>query len=224
LKTQEDLEMAIETLTKVMQQAATQSTPPLEAQKYFNNIPLEIKQLLREKRKARAMWHRTHIPTDKTRYNRLTNKLKAEPKEMKDTSFTDYIHNLSRYDSSIWKPIINIRKPNEASPPIRATTPTAGPWARSDKDKSKLFAQHFANIFTPHNVENDHEIEKNLTAPIKSHQTLTCTSPKEINEVIKSLGLKKAPRLDQVTPKMLKELPQKGIVLLTYIFNGTILA
>jgi hypothetical protein len=33
LKTQEDLELAIETLTKVMQQAATQSTPPLERQK-----------------------------------------------------------------------------------------------------------------------------------------------------------------------------------------------
>jgi hypothetical protein len=48
-----------------MQQAATQSTPPLEPQKRFNNIPLEIKQFLREKRKARAMWHRTHIPTDK---------------------------------------------------------------------------------------------------------------------------------------------------------------
>jgi hypothetical protein len=49
LKTEEDLELAIETLTKVMQQAATQSTPPLEPQKRFNNIPLEIKQLLREK-------------------------------------------------------------------------------------------------------------------------------------------------------------------------------
>jgi hypothetical protein len=31
-KKQEDLELAIETLTKVMQQAATQSTPPLEPQ------------------------------------------------------------------------------------------------------------------------------------------------------------------------------------------------
>jgi hypothetical protein len=39
------------------------------------------------------------------------------------------------------------------------------------------------------------------------------TYPKEIKEVIKSLRLKKAPGLDQVTPKMLKELPQKGIVI-----------
>jgi hypothetical protein len=121
---------------------------------------------------------------------------------MRDTSFMDYIHNLSRYGSSIWMPIKNRRKPNEVSHPIRATTPTAGPWARTDKEKSELFAQHFANIFTPHNDENDHEIEINLKAPIKSHQTLTCTSPKEIIEVIKSLGLNKAPRLDQVTPKM----------------------
>jgi hypothetical protein len=37
--------------------------------------------------------------------------------------------------------------------------------------------------------------------------------------VIKSLRLKQAPGLDQVTPKMLKKLPQKGIVLLTYIFK-----
>jgi hypothetical protein len=57
---------------------------------------------------------------------------------------------------------------------------------------------------------------------MKSNQALMYTSPKEIKEVIKSLGLKKAPGLDQVTPKMLKELPQKGIALLTYIFNGII--
>jgi hypothetical protein len=46
---------------------------------------------------------------------------------MRDASFTDYIHSLSRYDYSIWKPIKNRRKPNIASPPIRATTPTAVP-------------------------------------------------------------------------------------------------
>jgi hypothetical protein len=220
LKSKEDLEVAIETLTKVMQEAATQSTPPLEPQKRFNNIPLEMKQLLREKRKARAMWHRTHIPTYKTRYNQLTNELKAKIKEMRDASFTYYIRNLSRYDYSIWKPIKNKRIPNKASLPIRATTPITGPWARSDKEKTELFAQHFANIFTPHNDAQDHEIEINLTAPTKSHQTLACTSPKEIKEVIKSLGLKKAPGLDQVIPKILKELPQEGIVLLNYVFSG----
>jgi hypothetical protein len=94
------------------------------------------------------------------------------------TYLAGYINNLSRY-YSIWQPTKNKRKPNEASPPIRTTT-TAGPWAINDKEISELFAQHFANIVTPHNDAKDHEIEKNLTAPIKSHQAVTCTSPKEI--------------------------------------------
>jgi hypothetical protein len=67
---------------------------------------------------------------------------------MRDASFTDYIHNFSRYDSSIWNPNKIRRKPNETSPPLQATTPTAGPRARSDKEKSELFAQHFANIYS----------------------------------------------------------------------------
>jgi hypothetical protein len=186
----------------------------------MNNTPLEIKQLLMEKRKARALWQRTHFPANKTRYNQLTDKPKAERKEMREASFTDYIHNLSRHDCSIWKHIKNIRKSKEFSPPICTTTSTTGPWMRSNKEKSELFAQHFANIFTLHNEERDQEIEKNIAAPIESQQTLPITTPKEIKEVIKSLRLKKAPRLDQVTPQMLKELPRKGIVILTYILNG----
>ncbi|PNF19684.1 hypothetical protein B7P43_G15906 [Cryptotermes secundus] len=176
-----------------MQQAAIQSTPPLESQRSINSAPLEIKQLLKDKRKARAIWHRTHNPTDKTRYNQLTNKLKAKLKELREASFTDYIQNLSRYDYSIWKPIKNIKKPKESSPPIRETTPTAGPWARNNKEKSELFAKYFANIFTPHNEASDREIDQNLAATIEKQQTVTITSPKEIKEVINSLGLKKHP-------------------------------
>jgi hypothetical protein len=50
LKNPEDLDSAIETLTKVMQQAAFQSTAPLVPHKCMNNIPLEIKQMLRQER------------------------------------------------------------------------------------------------------------------------------------------------------------------------------
>jgi hypothetical protein len=64
-------------------------------------------------------------------------------------------------------------------------------------------------LFTQHNEERDQEIVKNLAAPIGSQQTLPITTPKEIKEVIKSLRLRKTPRLDQVTPQMLMELPKK---------------
>jgi hypothetical protein len=81
LKNPEDLDSAIETLTKVMQPTALQSTPPLAPHKCMNNIPLEIKELLKEKRKVRALWQRTNFPSDKTRYNQLTDKLKTKLKK-----------------------------------------------------------------------------------------------------------------------------------------------
>jgi hypothetical protein len=115
----------------------------------------------------------------------LTNKLKTKLKEMRETSFMDYIHNLSRHDYSIWKPTKNIREPKESSPPIH-TTSTTGHWVRSNKEKSELFAQHFANIFILHNEERHQEIEKYIAAPMESQQTLPITTQKEIREVIKS--------------------------------------
>jgi hypothetical protein len=73
LKNSEDLALAIETITKVMQQATTHTTLPLEPQKGTKNTSLDIKLLLKEKGKARAIWQLNHIPTNKTRYNQLIN-------------------------------------------------------------------------------------------------------------------------------------------------------
>jgi hypothetical protein len=94
LKNFEDLDLEMETITKVMQQAATRSTSPLEPQKRTKNTSLDIQQLLRGKRKATATWQRKGILTDKTTYNKLTNKLK----ELREASFTEYIQNIYRHD------------------------------------------------------------------------------------------------------------------------------
>jgi hypothetical protein len=172
LKTSEDIELAIETITKIMHQAAAKSTPILDPHKCSKNIPLEIKQLLQGKRKARAVWHRTHIPATETRYNQLTNNLKAKLKEMRDAaSQTTYITlaGLTTQYGSQLKTKTNKQKPTEAVPPIRKTTPTKGPWARSDKEKATLYAQHFSNIFTPHNDVNDTDIETNLITPTPNY-------------------------------------------------------
>jgi hypothetical protein len=79
LKNPKGLDSAVETLTKDMQQATLQSTPLLATHKCMNNIPLEIKQLLREKRKARGLLQRTHFPADKSRYNQLTAEPTSQP-------------------------------------------------------------------------------------------------------------------------------------------------
>jgi hypothetical protein len=52
----------------------------------------------------------------------------------------------------------------------------------------------------------------------------TILSPKEIKEEIGFLNIKKAPGTDKITTKMMKKLPKKEMVVLTYIFNAILLA
>ena len=134
------------------------------------NIPLEIKKLLAEKRKARAQWQRSHIPSDKTDFNRLSSTLNSKLKAKRAHSFKHYVSTLSRYDNSIWKPITSSHKPILASP-LRLDTPTQGRWAKGDKGKAAVFAKHLADGFQPHEQETDEEILEFLESPAQSAES-----------------------------------------------------
>jgi hypothetical protein len=64
------------------------------------------------------------------------------------------------------------------------------------------------------------DVDRYLALPFINQHPLTLTSPKEILCEITLLNPRKALRADLITAKMLKELPRKGIVLLTYIHNA----
>jgi hypothetical protein len=45
----------------------------------------------------------------------------------------------------------NRRKHASTSPPIRKYSTPPGPWAKRDKEKADLFAEHLSEVFSPHN-------------------------------------------------------------------------
>jgi hypothetical protein len=70
----------------------------------------------------------------------------------------------------------------------------------------------------PENAIPDQEILNHSANDTASTETINPITPKEIL----LLANKKAPGPDLITPKMIKELPKKAIVLLTYIFNAVL--
>jgi hypothetical protein len=70
---------------------------------------------------------------------------------MRNELFKQYVSNLKRGDNSIWKPTKNRRKPASTSTSIRKYSTPPGPWAKSDKEKTDLFAEHLSEVFSPHN-------------------------------------------------------------------------
>jgi len=119
LKTSYDIENATNAFITLLQDATKQATPPIAGVAHPVSIPMELKQLLAAKRKARARWQRTHFPDDKRTLNRLSHKLKSKLQEVRERSIQTYITRLSIHDNSLWKPVRTVRRPKTAIPPIR---------------------------------------------------------------------------------------------------------
>lgn len=222
LQEQADIETETNNYIKLLQFAAKEATPNSTSPTPNTQIPIEIKKLIAKKRKARSTWQRTHTPDDRRKYMQKSNELKSKLNEMRNRSFEKYISNLTRQDNSIWKPIKNAKKPKTTSSPIRKYCTPPGPWAKSDKQKADLFAEHLSQVFTPHDDDKDQEIEEQLNAATYVQQRIKSISLSEIKEEIKMLNPKKSPGLDLITAKMLKELPDEGLRLLMYLFNAII--
>lgn len=218
LKTIEELEQQTNNFVSIIREAAWDATPtPGETPDKETCYPTEIRNMIKDRRKARRIWHRTRHPVDKTTFNRISNKLNQLIKKHKEENFEEYLMNLSpeaEKDYSLWKAMRRFKRPNMHVPPIKKAN---GSWARRDEEKAELFAQHLASVFQPH------DIQSNIN-PIKIYQderTIKWVTPMEIaREIDTNINPKKAPGIDEISPGILKELSRKAVIMLTYLFNG----
>jgi len=172
------------------------------------------------KHRARAKWQKTHAPEDRRLYNNASNKLKTALRNLSNDSFTKYVSTLRRDDYSIRKPIKAKKKPQTPLPPIRKNTTPPGPWAKSDSEKVQLFANHLAEVFTPHDNSPNPEVEREIAALTQPTEKIQVFTLQELILVIKQLHPHRAPASDLISAQMLQEMPHEGYQTLLYIFNA----
>lgn len=215
-----DIEEAVQYTTKLLQDASWLATPiHTKAVNVTHNIPLGIKTLVHEKRRARHQWQRTRNPLDKTQLNRLTHNLRSAIQTAKNETFKMYITNLSTDDHSLWKATKKFKRPLVPIPPISKPN---GSWARRTTEKANTFADYLADIFTTHSNDNnsDNAIKAYLNAPCQLSPPLRAITPTDVHREIQLLNPHKAAGYDLIVGKILKHLPRKAIKLLTTIFNS----
>ena len=105
LKTREDIEVATSELIDILQHAVKTATPVKNRPKQVKYLPSHIKQLVAQKRRARARWQKTHTPEDRRHFNNANNKLRGALHELNNDTFTAYIASLRCEDQTIWRPI-----------------------------------------------------------------------------------------------------------------------
>jgi hypothetical protein len=121
----------------VIHTAAFESTViPKNKNPAVMNLTMEIRELIKNKRKARKTWQITRSPVYKSIFNNLCLKVKNAIKEANNESLHRYLTNLTgekNTDYSLWKATKGLKRPVIASPPLKKEDRT---WARSAKQKA----------------------------------------------------------------------------------------
>uniref|UniRef100_A0A2S2Q5M2 RNA-directed DNA polymerase from mobile element jockey n=1 Tax=Sipha flava TaxID=143950 RepID=A0A2S2Q5M2_9HEMI len=224
LKSTNDIDHAVNNFTKLIQSAAWSSTP--ETLTSFHNplLPEYIRCIIVEKRRARAIFQRTRLPSHKHKYNKLTNYLKKVLAKHKSETFNNFLSNLSPKDGSLWRATKNICKFKTSNLPIKNPD---GSYVTSDADKAELFKVHLSDIFQPHpdiySQTNTNIVEDFLNSPpYLPSNPIKHFTPNDIKYAINKYSLKKSPGFDLVTAEVARCLPNKAFIHLSHIFNSII--
>ena len=110
-----------------------------------------------------------------------------------------------------------LNRPPMSIPPLRKQDRT---WAKDDKGKAVVFAEHLERTFQTNGVQLLDNLRRREGTPT---QQIPLVTPKELlNTVRVHINPKKAPGFDLLTGVILQQLPNKAIVKLTNIYNAAL--
>jgi hypothetical protein len=220
LSTPCEVELAVERFVKQIQQVAWEcgeGRDPTGIRVW--NVPVHIRRLISEKRRMRRLWHRDRYPGQKRELNRLTRHLKTVLAKYKADRFMAFTESLTTADKPLW---LAARRALGCNVQSFSLQKPDGTWARTNEQIAELLGQHLQDTFTPHDVVHPlhPHIYDFLASPLQLSLPTRSFSPRETQNAIRTLPVGKAPGYDLLTARLLRQLPYKSILYLTYIFNA----
>lgn len=222
LRTIEDIDKEVDILTTEINSGLQHNTKEIKLNGYQPQIlPVEIRQLIKEKRKARKKAQRTLDPEDARAATRLNNQLKEALKEHHQDQWDYKLKTIQNEKNGIWKLIKTMKSSKQPVPPLQGRNGLAF----SKEEKAEILAESIEAQCSPNNHLGNHEIEQTViqsTALLDEQpaEPIQHATYAELTNIIKKLKIRKAPGLDGISNKAVKLMPQKSTVKLLNILNA----
>jgi hypothetical protein len=125
----------------------------------------------------------TRDPKLKTELNHITQDPRRTILAIKQQSIAAYLQKLTddaSTDCSLWKATKLLKRPIMNIPPLRKSDRT---WAKDDKEKAEVFAEHLERTFKPNGERILDTLRRSEVTPI---QELPLVTPKELLHAIRT--------------------------------------
>lgn len=100
LKSEYEIDTAVQIVTETIQNAAWQATPDVDVTKLIASEPLIVKKKVAEKRRIRRQWQRTRSEGDKRKLNKISKELKKLLENLKNQEIEEYLRGLSASEAN----------------------------------------------------------------------------------------------------------------------------
>ncbi|GBM69812.1 putative RNA-directed DNA polymerase from transposon BS, partial [Araneus ventricosus] len=187
------------------------------------DVTEEINQQVKERNRCKKIWQKTRHPADKNKLNRAQKHLSKLYREYNEGKTTDLITGIGPGDDTLWKLVKTYKNDRTKMPPLI----TANRVAYRDIEKAEAIADNLALQFQNNDLSHpptEFIVERRiklLNRKPAMNKIKPCT-PAEVADEIAKLKNRKCPGKDRITNLMLKHLPKRTIVRITYLINCVI--
>ncbi|GBO05501.1 hypothetical protein AVEN_270967-1 [Araneus ventricosus] len=201
--------------------AYNNSSRPLKHQEELY-LPPHLIELKTARNRSKKVWQRLRDPTSKNLFNRAQARFRNAMSEFNQSMYISQNEQLNIYDGTLWRRTKRLKSKRSEISPLK--NPDTNLPSHTDLEKAEIIADHLESQFTPNDF-GDTNTERTVEKSIREFKNAIRTSkfkkvqPSEIICFMKHIKINKAPRIDSITNKMLKNLPLKIILKLTEIFN-----
>jgi hypothetical protein len=224
-QTPEEIDVAIDHLITQITRADSVAVPRAQPNRFRMLLSDELRDQIQIRNNRRRTARDTNDSTLKLVAKTLTKRIQKEVNSFHSESWNSKLQTFHTTDNKFWKLSKLIKNRGKTIPTLKQD----GHILTTEEEKVNAIADCFKNAhnltvgqISPHEGEVNSYIRGLASERFLNEDPSTYTKPSEISAILRVLKNGKAPGLDGINNRHLKNLPRKVIVYLTHIFNNCI--
>ena len=215
INTTSEIDVCIEKFEKLLNHASDRSIPMRANNKYSINLTPEIKFMIGERNRINRIWQRYRDNATKTFVNKLTNKIKKKINILRNANWNKKLSELEPANQSLWQVSKFLKNRNRFIPPLKRDDDSI---ALTSDEKANLIAEQFAVNHQNPLANNNPIFEKEVNDTVENFLSTTINQNEivypdlqKVQDFVKNMKNSKAPGIDKIHNRLLKNLPERGI-------------